>query len=334
MLHALLFAVALTPAQVDSTIAAAERAFHDYVIPDAGAKAEAMLKANEPSYRRISDPDALVKTVNADLYATTHDRHVRLEYPFDASLADSTPTEAEQARERRLEAFSNYFFYAVRRLPGNVGYVDFRNFSGEASAARAIDATMAFLADTDALIIDLRKNGGGDPRTAEALEAYFFAQPQQITSLMVRDPKSGVTSETQQYTAAMVPGQLYLNKPVYVLTSGKTFSCAEQFAYDLHNLKRVKIVGETTGGAANPGGFESLGNGFGIFIPTGRAYSPVTKTNWEGTGIAPDVSTTAPEALLKAYELALAQVRMRVKDPEMIGAVNRAIASPEAMLQY
>jgi hypothetical protein len=334
MLHALLFAVALTPAQVDSTIAAAQRALQDYVLPDVAAKADAMLEANEPSYRKISDPQTLAETVNADLYATTRDRHVALEYPFDASLTSSTPTEAEQARQRGLEVFSNYFFYTVRRLPGNVGYVDFRNFSGDASAARTIDATMAFLADTDALIIDLRKNGGGDPRTAEALEAYFFAQPQQITSLMVRDPKSGVTSETQQYTAAMVPGQLYLNKPVYVLTSGKTFSCAEQFAYDLHNLKRVKIVGETTGGAANPGGFESLGNGFGIFIPTGRAYSPVTKTNWEGTGIAPDVSTTAPEALLKAYELALAQVRMRVKDPEMIGAVNRAIASPEAMLQY
>ncbi len=334
MLHALLFAVALTPAQIDSTIAAAERAFHDYVIPEGAAKAEAMLKANEPSYRTISDPEAFVKTVNADLYATTHDRHVRLEYPFDASLAGSTPTEAEQAREQRLEAFSNYFFYTVRRLPGNVGYVNFRNFSGEASAARAIDATMAFLADTDALIVNLRRNGGGDPRTAQMLEAYFFAQPQQITSLMVRDPKAGTVTETQQYTAAMVPGQLYLNKPVYVLTSGKTYSCAEQFTYDLHNLKRVTIVGETTGGAANPGGFESLGNGFGIFIPTGRAYSPITRTNWEGTGIAPDVATSAADALLKAYQLALVQVKARVKDPEMIGAVNRAIANPEAMLQY
>ncbi|HEY2476351.1 MAG TPA: S41 family peptidase [Candidatus Cybelea sp.] len=334
MLPALMFAAAITPAQVDSTVAAAEKAFHGYVFPTAAAKAVAMLEAKEPSYRRISDPELLVKTVNADLYATTHDRHVRLDYPFDASMADTTSTPAEKEREQRLEAFGNYFFYTVRRLPGNVGYIDFRGFSGDATAARAIDATMAFLADTDALIIDLRKNHGGDPRTAEMLEAYFFAEPQQITSLMVRDPKSGHTTETQQYTAAMVPGQLYLNKSVYLLTSSNTFSCAEQFTYDLHNQKRVTIVGQTTGGGANPGGFVSLGSGFGIFIPTGRAYSPITKTNWEGSGIAPDVSTPSADALLKAYELALVQVKARVKDPEMIEAVNHAIANPEAMLQY
>ncbi len=333
MLHALIFAAALTPTQVDSVIAATERTFHDYVFPDVAAKAVAMLEDNEPLYRTISDPNLFVQIVNADLYNVTRDRHVRLDYPFNPAMFGGATTALDRAKSERFEAFSNYFFDTVRRLPGNVGYLSFRNFSSQAGAARAIDAAMAFVADTDALIIDIRKNGGGDPRTAEMLEAYFFARPQQITSLMVRDPQTGRITETQQYTAAMVPGQLYLNKPVYLLTSGHTYSCAEQFAYDLHNLKRVTLVGETTGGAANPGQFESLGNDFAIFMPNGRAYSPVTGTNWEGSGIQPDISAPAPDALLRAYELALAKVKSEVTDPELLSAVDRAIANPEGMLQ-
>ncbi len=187
---------------------------------------------------------------------------------------------------------------------------------------------MTFVSHTDALVIDLRKNGGGSPRAAQTFEAYFFDQPQQMTSLMIRDPNTGVVTETQQYTNATVPGPRYLNKPIYLLTSSRTFSCAEQFTYDLRNLKRVTVVGETTGGGANPGRFVPLGDSFAIFMPNGRAYSPITKTNWEGTGIAPDVATTAADALIRAYVMALTAEQPKAKDPELVEEIKHGLADP------
>lgn len=199
-------------------------------------------------------------------------------------------------------------------------------FKDDARVGGAIESAMQFLAGTDALIIDLRHNGGGSPRAAQTLEAYFFSQQQQITSIEFRDPTTGKLTEYQQYTASTVPGPLYLNKPIYLLTSAHTGSCAEQFAYDLHNLKRVTLVGQTTIGAANPGGFHPIGGKFAIFIPVGRAYSPVTKTNWEGTGIAPYVASIGTNALVRAYTLALQDAKKREKQPELADAITRALA--------
>jgi retinol-binding protein 3 len=328
MFHALILAVAaLTPAQVDSVVANAEAAFHNYIFPDVATKAVAVLKRREPSYRTISDPDALAKAMTADLFAVTHDKHVHIEYPTDPSSFDDA-SHPNAAQMHQFDQLINSGFLTVRRLRGNIGYIDVRAFSGDEEVGHVIDAVMTFVSHTDALIIDLRKNGGGNPRAAQTLEAYFFEKPQQITSLMIRDPKTGVVTEVQQYTDATVPGPLYLNKPIYLLTSNRTFSCAEQFTYDLRNLKRVIVVGETTRGGANPGEFLSLGNAFGIFMPTGRAYSPITKTNWEGTGIAPDVATPAADALMRAYVMALTAAQPQAKDPELVDEIKRGLANP------
>ncbi len=328
MFHALILAaVALTPVQVDTVVTGAEAAFRSYIFPNVAAEAVAVLKEKAPTYRTITDPEALAKAMTADLFAVTHDKHVRIEYPFDPSrFGDASQPNAAQMHQ--FDQLINSGFLTVRRLRGNIGYIDFREFSDDEEVGRVIDAAMTLVTHTDALIIDLRKNGGGSPRAAQTLEAYFFDQPQQITSLMLRDVKTGVVTETQQYTDATVPGPLYLNKPIYLLTSSRTFSCAEQFTYDLRNLKRVTIVGETTGGGANPGAFLSLGNSFGIFMPNGRAYSPITKTNWEGTGIAPDVATPAADALMRAYVIALTAAQPKAKDPELVDEIKRGLANP------
>jgi hypothetical protein len=329
MFHALILAaaVALTPAQVDSVVARAEAAFGTYIFPNVAAKAVVVLKDKAPAYRKIADPEALAKAMTADLFAVTHDKHVHIEYPFDPSqFGDASQPNAAQMHQ--YDQLINSGFLTVRRLRGNIGYIDFREFSDDEEVGQVIDAAMTFVSHTDALIIDLRKNGGGSPRAAQTLEAYFFDQPQQITSLMLRDPKTGVVTETQQYTDATVPGPRYLDKPIYLLTSSRTFSCAEQFTYDLHNLKRVTIVGETTGGGANPGAFVSLGNAFAIFMPNGRAYSPITKTNWEGTGIAADIATTAADALMRAYVVALTAAQPNAKDPELVDEIKRGLANP------
>ncbi len=317
MIHALLLAAAtaLTPAQIDGVLAKAEQAFSVYPFPAVAEEAVATLKAHAPQYERLSDPKAFQRAVNHDLAMVTHDKHVHVAYPFREQLnARGMPTPAERAAEHRFEEDANFGFFNVRRLPGNVGYIDFRYFSSDPDVGKTIAATMGFLGNTDALIIDLRRNGGGSPIAAQTLEAYFFPHQEQITSIRWRDPKSGKMVEQQQRTAATVPGPLYVKKPVYLLTSDRTFSCAEQFTYDLHNLHRVTIVGQTTGGGANPGDMHALGSEFAIFMPEGYAYSPVTKTNWEGTGIAPDVAVPAADALTKAYALALGSVAAHTQD--------------------
>lgn len=308
----------LTPVQIDRLVVKAEMAFNSYIFPSVAVKAVAALKGNTTKYEAIHDPKALAVAITADLYSVTHDKHVGVWFPYDGPPDSSKPPTKQQiADDHRSELAANFGFETVRRPPGNVGYVDFRFFSGDPSVAQTIAGTMAFLANTDALIFDLRKNGGGSPMTAETLEAYLFADQQQITSLKIRDPKTGVIRERQQYTDATVPGPRYLDKPIYVLTSSRTFSCAEQFTYDLRNLKRITVVGETTGGGANPGGLHALGNHMAIFIPDGMAYSPVTKTNWEGTGIALNVAVPSTDALAKAYALALSNVVTHTQDSDL-----------------
>lgn len=321
----------MTPAKVDVVVDAAVDALRAYVFPHVGARAIARLKERRAAYERLADPTGLRAAMNADLAEVTHDKHVRVIYPFEAPQSATSPTAAD-IRNAHLHALAeNAGFGTVRRLPGNVGYLALTGFSSDESVGDTIFASMAFVANTDALIIDLRKNGGGDPTAAETLEAYFFPSQRRITSIMVRNP-DGTMSEIQQYTAAHVPGRLYLDKPIYLLTSAYTFSCAEQFAYDLQNLKRVTIVGETTGGGANPGGFASLGEGFGFFVPTGRAYSEVTKANWEGTGVKPDVATDAPSALRAAYLLALQSVKAHPHERHLDPEIDRALGDPMAAL--
>jgi len=334
MVHALLFAAAaaLAPSQIATVISNAEKAFHDYVFPDVAAQTVAMLQRNVQRYEALSDPHAFVAAVNTDLRAATHDKHVHVFYPFEPQQFASNNSPAAEAARHQGEVLSNFGFDGVRRLPGNVGYLAFSYFSQDVGVAQAIQAAMAFLANTDALIIDLRHNGGGSPTAAETLEAYFFTHQQPITSIVWRDPKTGKITERQQYTAATVPGPLYVNKPIYLLTSGHTFSCAEQFTYDLHNLKRVRIIGETTGGGANPGEFHDIGLQFAIFIPDGRAYSPITKTNWESTGIAPDVSVPAAQALERGYVTTLHAVQAHETNKDVLDEVKQALADPSKAL--
>jgi C-terminal processing protease CtpA/Prc len=176
------------------------------------------------------------------------------------------------------------------------------SFAAEGEAvSETVAAAMTFLANTDALVIDLRRNGGGRPQTVALLSSYLFDAPVLLNSLYWRE-----WDRTDDFwTSATVKGRRYgKDKPVFVLTSARTFSAAEEFAYNLKNLERATIVGETTGGGANPGGMRRLSEDFTMFVPMGRAINPVTKTNWEGTGVAPDVAVASENALQAALELA------------------------------
>jgi C-terminal processing protease CtpA/Prc len=172
---------------------------------------------------------------------------------------------------------------------------------------------MAFLANTDAVIIDLRYNGGGVPGVGLLLSSYFFERPVHLHSIEWREP--GGRRIEQFWTLPFVPGPRFLQQPLFVLTSDRTMSAAESFAYSLQAVGRAKVVGEVSAGGGHAGGEVSLGRGFVAFIPTGRAVNPTTRTNWEGTGVRPDVLVDEQDALRTAHATALETLRDTTSDP-------------------
>jgi C-terminal processing protease CtpA/Prc len=181
-----------------------------------------------------------------------------------------------------------------------LGYLKFNGFGDPEICAPTAIAAMNFLGGVDALIFDLRQNGGGDPKMVALLCSYLFEHPTHLNDLWTRKG-----DETQQFwTLPYVPGKRLPSIPVYVLTSHRTFSGAEEFTNNLKVLKRATIVGEVTGGGAHPVGGHRIDDRFTIGVPFARAINPITKTNWEGVGVEPDVKVSADDALTTAQALA------------------------------
>jgi len=184
-------------------------------------------------------------------------------------------------------------------------------------------ATMTLLGGTDALIVDLRRNGGGDPNMITLLLSWLFAADDRVH---VNDFYFRDANRTEQYfTMTTIPGERYVNKDVYVLTSHRTGSAAEEFSYDIKNLKRGTLVGETTAGAANPGSIIRIGPHFAAFVSNGRAVNPISKTNWEGVGVEPDISVPAEDALKTAHLAALAKLISIEQDPDRKAALEGTV---------
>jgi hypothetical protein len=323
-------APAFNSADRASVIDAAEKALGGYVFQSRVAAMRQVLETNRAAYLQIADPQAFADAVTKDLYGVAHDKHIRLDYS-DIVVAPNTqaPSSADIKQMVQMFASRNFGLLGTLRLRGNIGYLHLGNFGPMPESKAVIDAAMTMVAHTDALVIDVRHNGGGDPDSLDYLMGYFYAHPTELTSIvLVQDGKSHTE---RQFTAANVAGQRYLGKPLYVLTDDRTFSCAEQFAYDMKSLHRALLIGTTTGGGANPGDFVRLSDHFSIFVPYGYARNPYTKTNWEGVGVVPDVSTNAPDALLNAYQRALTAAVDRF--PQVRAERQKAIADPTAALQ-
>jgi C-terminal processing protease CtpA/Prc len=201
---------------------------------------------------------------------------------------------------------SNYQFKKVEILPGNIGYVRLDGFLEGSEAEKAAAAAMNFVARCDAVIFDLRQNGGGSPEMIRFITSYLFDRRTHLNDMVDRDGK--VVEE--YWTLDSVPGdRLAADAPVYVLTSKRTFSGAEEFSYNLKHLKRGTIVGETTGGGAHPVRMERITDRVAIGVPFMRACNPISKTNWEGTGVAPDIAVPADKALDEAVAAATTTLR-------------------------
>jgi len=278
-----------------------------YVFPQTAKQARDFLleQRKKGSYYNIHSGEDLALLLTRDLRLVTKDLHVRVSWsvetlPEEHTDSDSSAEEMEMLR--RMHADSHQGIAAKKILEGNVGYIDITMFGLLRFTADSLIAAMQYVAETDALIIDLRScRGSMDPSAIPFLSGYFFERPVHLNDFYNR----AGNDTTQSWSCGWVPGKRYYGKPVYILTSGRTFSGGEEFAYDYKNLKRALIVGETTGGGANPGMSHRINDHLEVYIPYGSAINPVTKTNWEGVGVKPDTMVKANRALQKAHELAL-----------------------------
>jgi len=213
--------------------------------------------------------------------------------------------EPGRQRMRHPGQLVNFGIHRVERLDGNVGYLDLRGVPPPEHAGPAITAAMELVAGTFALIIDLRRNGGGSPHGVALWCSYLIDEP----PTRLNDIFSADTGETRQFWSyPYLPGRRYLDRPVYVLTSSRTFSGGEDLGYTLQALGRAEVIGEATGGGAHPTRPFPISAAVHIGVPFARSISPLTGTNWQGTGVIPDTPAPADQARDVAYAKALRHV--------------------------
>ncbi|MCE7992006.1 MAG: S41 family peptidase [Roseivirga sp.] len=270
----------------------------NYVFPEKGKAMHDLIKSKlgKGDYDDITSADAFAEQLDADLKSIIYDKHIRVR--FNKERVTAMQNRAPGGGRTMPE---NFGFKEVKILEDNIGYLDLRGFMDMRVARKAAKVAMDELIEADAIIFDLRQNGGGSPSMIRFISAYIFGEePVHLNDFYWRPSDSYSESWTRPSAASVHKPDI----PVYVLTSDYTFSAAEEFTYNLKNLERATIIGETTGGGAHPGGPMVINDSFFVNVPQGRAINPITKTNWEGTGIEPHIKTTKEEALEKALELA------------------------------
>ncbi|MDF2630081.1 MAG: carboxy-terminal protease [Symbiobacteriaceae bacterium] len=279
-----------------------------YVDPEVAARIEAHIRPQMAEYAALESGEALSRRLTAEL--RSFDDALEVVYSAEAfpPQPEPKPPTPEQFKVMDLAiGLDNGGFHKVERLPGNVGYMEVKGFAPPEVAGETAAAAMAFLSGTEALIIDVRGNRGGAPTMVSMLVSYFVRFRTHLQDFRFRDRTD------QFWTVSHVPGKRYLDKPVYVLTSRETFSAAEEFCYDLKTLKLATIVGEPTSGAKHPGRRFLLDDHYAVLIPGIRFVNPITGTNWEGTGVVPDIEAPAERALEAAYAAALRHVIARAE---------------------
>jgi hypothetical protein len=312
-----------------------------YVFPEVADELSKALadKAARDGYRSATDAQAFAQALTQDLRELGRDKHFSVFYDPQAdddsaaegstdtdTLDDAPPSaEAMEAQRRQIASYA-YGIDSVRRLPGNVGYLEVRGFGPTEFVAEALSAAMTILSGTDALILDLRRNGGGEAASVAYLMSHFFAlgDERHLNDLYFREKDL----RRQYWTTAAVPTR-YL-KPVYVLTSSRTFSGGEECAYNFQTQKRATLVGETTGGGANPGNVHPIARGFVAFIPEGRAINPITQTSWEHVGVQPDIAVPAADAQRVAHAAILRELIQASPHPGEQADLQELLAKVES----
>jgi Peptidase family S41/N-terminal domain of Peptidase_S41 in eukaryotic IRBP len=261
--------------------------------------------AKAGTYAAANEPRVLAAQLTARLAPI--DRHFKVLWSPSESKSESNKSSASlpQLSPEVMERRTGYGFRRVEILPGNIGYIDMRGFADfsfdnpDEPARKAADAALQLVSNADAVIIDLRDNGGGSPAMVGYLVSAFTKPDANIYNEF--HGREGAESERPKLLYA----KPMLDTPLYVLISGRTGSAAEAAAYTLQAAKRAVILGESSAGAANPGGYFPLDHGFSVFVSTGSPINAVTGTNWEGSGVKPEIAVPSEQALERAQLLAL-----------------------------
>lgn len=269
-------------------------------------------RARSGKYNSIRDHEAFAEALTHDLLEITNNKHFAVVYNpgfIKARRAPDDGTSVDQATEteaidwnRWYAVQDNYGFEKIEILDGNIGYIKLDFFQPLDWVQPTIDATMGFVRNTDALIIDLTENGGGYSPTDAYLASFFFREGSGLWSSNYNRP-TGESSSVELFDE--INGERYLNKPVYILVSANTFSLAERLAYGMKHFGKAVIVGQTSAGAAHAIEIAELNDNFFIQIPIIYNIHPVTKTDWEGAGVIPDVEVSKNNAKQTAHRHAL-----------------------------
>jgi hypothetical protein len=283
---------------IDGAIAALKEY---YLYPDvAGKMADALLQDKRSGNDNVeTDGGAFAFSLTKLLRVISHDKHLEVIYnPF--KLHQGPPEVVDNRVGHSQDRPDNCGITSTRILAGNVGYLKVDAFPEITQCQSRIEAVMHTINQTDSLIFDLRQNHGGDPRTVALIASYLFDHPTHLNDMY--NPRTGTTEAS--WTQSPIPGNNLASKPVFVLTSAMTFSGGEEFCYDLKMLQRATIVGESTGGGAHPIRLHQIDDHFTIAVPFAKPVNPISKTDWEGSGVVPEVSVKATEALETAIKLA------------------------------
>ncbi len=303
-----------------------------YVYPEVGeATAKALRKKlTDGGYDSLKYAVGLATALTHDLQAINHDRHLGVFYgalPYHGP--DYIPTvESEAIRLQQLQD-SNSGVGTVQMLAGNIGYIEIQAFELEKYAAQSYANAMVLLAESAALIFDMRYTRGGESEGVALLSSYLFDKRTHLGDDYGRDGKPVEQFWTTEKLSGPKFGQ---SKPVYVLMSRRTFSAAEEFGYNLKHAGRATLVGEVTGGGANGGDWRRLSDHFYAFIPDVRAVNPVTKTNWEGTGVEPNVLVPEQTALLTAQRLAVQAISATEKNSQKLQVLRARLSELDSEL--
>ena len=275
-----------------------------YIFPEVAEQLCSLIseKMTTDQYSGAESEKALADLLTQDLQSINQDRHLTVYHSpkrvaaIRSAVGDDRPQDEPEHEDSGFEI--------VELRDDGIGYIKLNEFADTKYAGDEAVRAMQQLVGAKALIFDLRDNGGGSPKMVQLLTTYLFGhEPVHLNDLYMRE-----TDTTDQFwILPYVPGERFEDAAVYILTSPETFSAAEEFCFDLQNLKRATIIGETTGGGAHLGDDHVLSDELCVFISHGKAINPISGTNWEGTGVQPDVVTPFANALDVALDLAKAQ---------------------------
>ncbi|MDH6131340.1 hypothetical protein P3T37_000709 [Kitasatospora sp. MAA4] len=317
----------LQPAEITAIIGETSKLVTErYVFPDVAAEITAVLDDSLAAgrYHQAADAEELGRLATEDLQSVNNDRHLRLKFhPRTIPAGEDGAAMAEMTRAADLSMGG---VPKIERLAGGVALLELSPILFPLSmTGESVTAALNLVARAEALIIDLRACVGGDPNTVAQIASYLLDRPTHLNTLYDREDDD----YSQFWSRPFVPGAKFGGtKPLYLLTSRATFSGGEELTYDLQQLGRAVVVGERTGGGANPRQGFTMHPHLEATIPTARAINPTSGVNWEGVGITPDIETAPADALAVAYQAALAAVAARDVDSPSAEEARQALAAP------